>query len=43
MILSNENERARREALELGAHSVFVTPYDPAEFLASVRRAGGHE
>ncbi|MDQ3817696.1 MAG: response regulator [Acidobacteriota bacterium] len=43
MILSTENERARREALELGAHSVFVTPYDPAEFLASVRRAGGHD
>lgn len=43
MILSTENERARREALELGAHSVFVTPYDPAEFLASVRRAGGVE
>ncbi|HKC65823.1 MAG TPA: response regulator [Pyrinomonadaceae bacterium] len=43
MILSTENERARREALELGAHSVFVTPYDPAEFLASVRRAGSSE
>ena len=43
MILSTENERARREALELGAHSVFVTPYDPAEFLASVRMAGGSE
>lgn len=40
MLLSNDNETALREALELGAHSVHLTPYDPAELLASVRRAG---
>ncbi|HYJ45189.1 MAG TPA: response regulator, partial [Pyrinomonadaceae bacterium] len=43
MILSTENERARAEALELGAHSVHLTPYDPAELLASVRQAGSAE
>jgi PleD family two-component response regulator len=40
MILSTENERARREALELGARSVLTTPYEPAELLASLRQAG---
>jgi DNA-binding response OmpR family regulator len=43
MLLSSNNERARREALELGAHSVFVTPYDPAALLKSVRVAGSAE
>ena len=38
MLLSAENEGARREALELGARSVLQTPYDPAELLASLRR-----
>lgn len=37
MLLSAYNERAQREALELGAQSVLVTPYDPAELLASLR------
>jgi DNA-binding response OmpR family regulator len=37
MLLSADNERAQREALELGAQSVLVTPYDPAELLASLR------
>lgn len=40
MIVSSDNERARREALELGARSVLTTPYDPAELLASLRLAG---
>ncbi|HKR00085.1 MAG TPA: response regulator [Pyrinomonadaceae bacterium] len=40
MLISNGNEQARREALELGARSVLVTPYDPADLLASVRVAG---
>lgn len=43
MLLSTNNESARREALELGAHSVFVTPYDPAALLKSVRVAGSVE
>lgn len=43
MLLSSNNESARREALELGAHSVFVTPYDPAALLQSVRVAGSVE
>jgi DNA-binding response OmpR family regulator len=43
MLLSSDNESARREALELGAHSVLVTPYDPAELLASLRLAGSVE
>jgi DNA-binding response OmpR family regulator len=43
MLLSSNNERARREALELGAHSVLVTPYDPADLLRSVRVAGSTE
>jgi DNA-binding response OmpR family regulator len=43
MILSSDSERARHEALELGAHSVHVTPYDPAELLESVRQAGSAE
>jgi DNA-binding response OmpR family regulator len=37
MLLSAANESAQREALELGAQSVLVTPYDPAELLASLR------
>jgi DNA-binding response OmpR family regulator len=37
MLLSADNESARREALELGAQSVLVMPYDPAELLASLR------
>jgi CheY-like chemotaxis protein len=43
MLISSNNERARREALELGAHSVLVTPYDPADLLKSVRVAGSVE
>ena len=43
MLISSNNESARREALELGAHSVFVTPYDPADLLKSVRVAGSAE
>lgn len=43
MLISSNNESARREALELGAHSVFVTPYDPAALLDSVRVAGSVE
>jgi DNA-binding response OmpR family regulator len=43
MLLSADNESARREALELGAQSVLVTPYDPAELLASLRVAGSVE
>lgn len=43
MLISSNNEHARREALELGAHSVLVTPYDPADLLASVRVAGSVE
>jgi DNA-binding response OmpR family regulator len=43
MLLSADNEGARREALELGARSVLQTPYDPAELLASLRLAGSVE
>jgi DNA-binding response OmpR family regulator len=43
MLISSGNEQARREALELGAQSVLVTPYDPAVLLASVRVAGSVE
>jgi DNA-binding response OmpR family regulator len=43
MLISSNNETARREALELGAHSVFVTPYDPVDLLKSVRVAGSVE
>lgn len=43
MLLSSDNESARREALELGARSVLVTPYDPAELLDSLRMAGSAE
>jgi DNA-binding response OmpR family regulator len=43
MLLSADNESARREALELGAQTVLVTPYDPAELLASLRLAGSVE
>lgn len=43
MLLSADNEGARREALELGARSVLVSPYDPAELLASLRLAGSVE
>lgn len=40
MLLPLEIEGARREALELGAHSVITTPYDPTDLLDSVRMAG---
>lgn len=43
LLLSPNNESARREALELGAHRVVTTPYDPADLLASVRLAGSAE
>ncbi|MDT5121171.1 MAG: hypothetical protein QOC96_653 [Acidobacteriota bacterium] len=43
MILSTDNERARREALELGVRSVLTTPYHPAELLASLRLAANIE
>jgi CheY-like chemotaxis protein len=43
MILSGDNEQARSEALELGAHSVHTIPYDPAELLSNIRRAGSAE
>lgn len=43
MILSSDNEQARSEALELGAHSVHIIPYDPVELLSSIRQAGSAE
>jgi DNA-binding response OmpR family regulator len=43
MLISPNKEDARREALALGAHSVLVTPYDPADLLRSVRVAGSVE
>lgn len=43
MLLPPAEEFVRREALELGARGIVATPYDPAELLDSVRRAGGHE
>ncbi|MBA2733248.1 MAG: response regulator [Acidobacteria bacterium] len=43
MLISSNNESARREALELGAHSVVVIPYDPVALLATVRDAGSIE
>ena len=43
MLISADNEGARREALELGARLVLQTPYDPAELLASLRLAGSVE
>lgn len=43
MLIASNNEGAQREALELGARSVLVSPYDPAELLASLRLAGRGE
>jgi DNA-binding response OmpR family regulator/GGDEF domain-containing protein len=43
MLISSNKDDARREALALGAHSVLVTPYDPADLLRSVRVAGSVE
>lgn len=43
LLLPPAQEVARREALELGARGIVATPYDPAELLDSVRRAGSHE
>lgn len=43
MLLPPAQEVARREAIELGARGIVATPYDPAELLDSVRRAGSHE
>ncbi len=40
MLMSPSQEAAREEALEIGARGVVIMPYDPAELLASVRRAG---
>lgn len=40
MMMPEAHEGARHEALELGARSVVAMPYDPAELLDSVRRAG---
>lgn len=43
MLVSSGQERERREALELGVHSVLLVPYDPADLLKSVRVAGNVE
>ncbi|MBV9958931.1 MAG: response regulator [Acidobacteria bacterium] len=43
MLLQPSQEVARREALELGARGIVAMPYDPAELLDSVRRAGSHD
>jgi DNA-binding response OmpR family regulator len=43
LLLSPDNESARREALELGARRIVSTHYDPADLLASVRLAGSPE
>lgn len=43
MLLPVAHEVARHEALELGARSIVPMPYDPAELLDSVRRAGSVE
>jgi DNA-binding response OmpR family regulator len=43
LLLPQDQELARREALELGARDVVITPYDPAELLTSVRLAGNAE
>lgn len=43
LLLPPAQEIARREALELGARGIVAMPYDPAELLDSVRRAGSHE
>ncbi len=40
MLLAEGSERERDEALELGAHSVVMMPYDPALMLDKVREAG---
>lgn len=40
MLLPPAQEVARQEALELGARGIVAMPYDPAELLDSVRRAG---
>ncbi|HMF56366.1 MAG TPA: response regulator [Pyrinomonadaceae bacterium] len=40
MLLSRGRESEGREAIELGAHSVVMMPYDPFELLDSVRVAG---
>jgi DNA-binding response OmpR family regulator len=43
LLLPQDQELARQEALELGARDVVITPYDPAELLTSVRLAGNAE
>jgi PleD family two-component response regulator len=43
LLLPSGNERVHAEALELGARSVVVTPYDPADLLTNVRVAGSVE
>lgn len=43
LLLPPAQEVARREAIELGARGIVATPYDPAELLDSVRRAGSQE
>ncbi len=40
MLMPLTQEVARHEALELGARGIVAMPYDPAELLESVRRAG---
>ncbi|MBC7910956.1 MAG: response regulator [Pyrinomonadaceae bacterium] len=40
MLMPLTQEVARDEALELGARGIVAMPYDPAELLESVRRAG---
>jgi len=43
LLLPENQESVRNEALELGARAVLTTPYDPAQLLASIRIAGSVE
>jgi DNA-binding response OmpR family regulator len=43
LLLPQDQELAREEALELGARDVVTMPYDPVELLTSVRLAGNAE
>ncbi|HEY0081111.1 MAG TPA: response regulator [Pyrinomonadaceae bacterium] len=43
LLLDAKHERLKRDVLEAGARAVISLPYDPVEFLDTVRRAGNVE
>lgn len=43
LLLDAKHQSRRREALESGAHAIVTLPYDPSDFLDTVREAGNVE